>query len=129
MDRQGLGSGAAVIVTAAPTPEETELRPLRSSGPIAGPSTSPRPASSRRWPWVALALVLPLGLLALWQLSTSLGWFTAAQLPAPGTVLQAGINLFDRGLLVKFVAISTQRVLVGFSSVRRWAWSWAPSPA
>ena len=61
-----------------------------------------------------LALVLPLGLLALWQLSTSLGWFTATQLPAPGTVLQAGINLFDRGLLVKFVGISTQRVLVGF---------------
>jgi sulfonate transport system permease protein len=58
---------------------------------------------------------VPLTILGLWQLSTSLGWFTISQLPSPAMVLQAAVNLADRGLLAKFVAISTQRVLIGFA--------------
>jgi len=61
------------------------------------------------------AAVLPLVLLGAWQLSTSLGWFSVVQLPSPGMVLAAGIELFERGQLLPFIAVSTQRVLAGFA--------------
>ena len=62
-----------------------------------------------------VGLVLPVTLLTLWQLTTSLGIFSVVQLPPPGMVLQAGIDLFERGLLAQYVGVSTQRVLVGFA--------------
>jgi sulfonate transport system permease protein len=58
---------------------------------------------------------LPLLLLASWHLTTSLGLFTAAQLPPPATVAAAGVELLGRGLLAEYVAVSTQRVLAGFA--------------
>ena len=57
---------------------------------------------------------MPLVLLALWQWSTSVGLFSAVQLPAPGAVLAAGMELAGRGELWTHVGISTQRVLLGF---------------
>jgi sulfonate transport system permease protein len=74
-----------------------------------------RPLASRRSARIAIALALPLALLGAWQLTTSLGWFTIVQLPPPAMVFQAAVDLFQRGLLTKFIAISTQRVLVGFA--------------
>ncbi len=59
--------------------------------------------------------VLPLLLLALWQLTTQLGVFSAVQLPAPTAVLSAAIELLERGSLVTFSTVSAQRVLVGFA--------------
>lgn len=59
--------------------------------------------------------VLPLVLLALWQLTTSLGLFTAVQLPSPTAVVTAAIDLIGRGALGAYVAVSTQRVLTGFA--------------
>ncbi|GHG43018.1 ABC transporter permease [Sinomonas cellulolyticus] len=62
----------------------------------------------------AIGAVVPLVLLALWQWSTSAGLFSAVQLPAPGAVLAAGVELAGRGELWTHVGISTQRVLLGF---------------
>jgi sulfonate transport system permease protein len=59
--------------------------------------------------------ILPLALLALWQLTTSLGLFTAVQLPTPTSVVAAAIDLIGRGALGVYVAVSTQRVLAGFA--------------
>ena len=59
--------------------------------------------------------ILPLALLALWQLTTSLGLFTAVQLPSPGSVVTAADQLIGRGSLGQYVAVSTQRVLAGFA--------------
>lgn len=58
---------------------------------------------------------MPAVLLGLWQLTTSLGWFSIVQLPPPGMVLESGIDLLERGLLTQYVAISTQRVVAGFA--------------
>ncbi|GAB3270505.1 ABC transporter permease [Sinomonas notoginsengisoli] len=62
----------------------------------------------------AIGAIVPLALLALWQWSTSAGLFSAVQLPAPGAVLAAGVELAGRGELWTHVGISTQRVLLGF---------------
>lgn len=58
--------------------------------------------------------VLPLALLLAWQITTELGVFTAVQLPSPGSVLAAAMELAERGLLGAYAWTSTQRVLVGF---------------
>lgn len=60
-------------------------------------------------------LALPAVLLALWQLTTSLGVFTPIQLPPPAAVANAAVELVERGQLGGYVAISTQRVLLGFA--------------
>lgn len=65
--------------------------------------------------WLPLGLLLPAILLALWQLTTALGVFSVVQLPPPGMVAEAGLDLLRRGLLTEYVAISTQRVLLGFA--------------
>jgi len=65
--------------------------------------------------WAAAGLIVPAALLALWQLTTSLGWFSIVQLPPPGMVFQSGIDLLERGLLTQYVTISTQRVVAGFA--------------
>lgn len=84
-----------------------------------GEAVTPRPEHggwlSRRWVVVAVALILPLTLLVAWQLTTQLGVFTAAQLRSPGAVWSAGVQLAERGLLVKYIAVSVQRVLLGFA--------------
>jgi len=72
-------------------------------------------AGSRRGRLTVVGLVVPVTLLALWQLTTAAGIFSVVQLPPPGMVLQAGVDLFERGLLTQYVAVSTQRVLVGFA--------------
>jgi sulfonate transport system permease protein len=59
--------------------------------------------------------VLPILLLIAWQLTTSLGVFSSVQLPSPGAVVTAGLELVERGSLGGFILISTQRVLVGFA--------------
>lgn len=69
----------------------------------------------RRWVVLAVGLILPVLLLVAWQLVTSLGIVTPNQLRSPGEVFKAGVQLFERGLLVKFIAISVQRVLIGFA--------------
>lgn len=63
-----------------------------------------------------LGAIVPLALLLLWWLSTSvLGLFSPVQLPSPGSVVEAGIDLAQRGELWTHVGISVQRVLLGFA--------------
>lgn len=79
-----------------------EAKPSRSS------------ASDRKGAW-ALGAIVPLLLLGLWQYLSSTGVFTTVQLPAPGRVVQAGLELVGRDQLGIHIAISTQRVLIGFT--------------
>lgn len=69
---------------------------------------------SHRLPGIAAGAILPLAVLAFWELTTALGIFSAVQLPSPGAVLRAGIELLERGALVDYVATSSQRVAIGF---------------
>lgn len=82
------------------------------------PSGAPavrRPLATRRGVRVAGGLLLPLLILIAWQLSSTLGLVTISQLPPPASVWIAAVDLFDRGQLTLYVAISTQRVLIGFA--------------
>jgi sulfonate transport system permease protein len=73
--------------------------------------TSPR----RGWSRSLGGAVLPLLLLVAWQVTTAVGVFSIVQLPSPGMVLSAAIELAGRGLLQSYIAISVQRVLIGFA--------------
>jgi sulfonate transport system permease protein len=95
----GLGAAESVFIDAA-------IRQPKVSGP---------PLTSRRSARLITAVALPLGILLAWQLTTMLGWFSVVQVPPPAMVAQAAVDLFERGLLVKYVAISVQRVLLGFA--------------
>jgi len=82
------------------------------------PGTTPtvRPTlTSRRGVRIVGGLLLPALILLAWQLSTALGLVSVSQLPSPAMVWIAAVDLFDRGQLTLYVAISTQRVLIGFA--------------
>jgi sulfonate transport system permease protein len=78
-------------------------------------TTGHRNWGSRRSAVILGGALLPVLILLAWQLSTALGVFSIAQLPSPVMVWNAALDLFDRGLLTLYVAISTQRVLIGFA--------------
>ncbi|MFN3494291.1 MAG: ABC transporter permease subunit, partial [Hydrogenophaga sp.] len=67
-----------------------------------------RPAATRLLPWG-----VPVALLALWQLASSLGWLSTRVLPAPHEVLQAAWTLSLSGELWTHVQVSAWRALVG----------------
>ncbi|WP_247597183.1 ABC transporter permease [Leifsonia sp. PS1209] len=73
------------------------------------------PFLSRRSTRIVGGFVLPLILLVAWQLASTSGAFTSAQLPSPAMVWDAAVDLAQRGLLGLYIAISTQRVLIGFA--------------
>ncbi|PZR52969.1 ABC transporter permease [Xylanimonas oleitrophica] len=70
---------------------------------------------SRRGAVVTLGLVVPVVLLAAWQAVTASGLVPPYQLPGPLAVWDAAVDLVQRGQLGTHVAISTQRVLIGFA--------------
>ncbi|MET1044329.1 MAG: ABC transporter permease [Microbacteriaceae bacterium] len=79
-------------------------------------SNSGRPKASRtRRGWLILGgAVLPLALLGLWQFLSMSGIVPAHRLPSPASVWQAGVDMTVDGVLGQHIAISTQRVLLGF---------------
>ena len=82
-------------------------------GPAAAAARRPVRRASR-WRGLALALALPLLVLATTELAGRLGWVTSNLLPTPSEVLRA---LFDLGwsTVAHHVAASTARVVAGFA--------------
>ena len=79
--------------------------------------TAPARAQSRGPSWlgaVLVGMVLPVLLLLLWQWASTNGMFSASQLPTPASVVAALFELIERGTFWSHVAISVQRVLLGF---------------
>jgi sulfonate transport system permease protein len=79
--------------------------------------TAPSGARSRGPSWfgaVLVGMVLPALLLLLWQWASTNGMFSASQLPTPSSVVAALLELIERGTFWGHVAISVQRVLLGF---------------
>jgi sulfonate transport system permease protein len=102
----------------------TALRPAREDGrgPAAPEDDGAR--DSRTVPGrttggallrVAVGLVVPVLVVGLWAVVTATGAVPAHLLPAPLDVVRAGIQLADEGILGRYVAISLQRVLLGFA--------------
>lgn len=63
---------------------------------------------------VALGAILPLAILAFWQTLIVLDVIPSYRLPSPEQVILAGVDLHNRGQLTIHIAISVQRVLLGF---------------
>lgn len=68
-----------------------------------------------RWGRLLISSLLPLAILLAWQIGSTSGAVSVAQLPSPEMVYLAGIDLAERGLLGPFIGISLQRVLIGFT--------------
>ncbi|MGW8483458.1 ABC transporter permease [Microbacterium sp. NPDC055903] len=60
-------------------------------------------------------LLLPAVIIVAWQLVTTTGLVPAYRLPAPAAVIAAGVELAESGQLATHIAISVQRVLLGFA--------------
>jgi sulfonate transport system permease protein len=74
------------------------------------------PHTPNRWWYRVAGLLLPLLLLGVWELLAVSGSYSKSQLPPPYDVLLALRELISRGELWHHIAISTQRVLVGFAA-------------
>ena len=97
--------------TGPATPEPAPTGPRTSALTESG-----RPAlRDRTGVRLALGAVLPLVILAAWQIVTVTGLVPAYRLPGPLAVVQAGAELVERGELGLHIAISVQRVLLGFT--------------
>jgi sulfonate transport system permease protein len=73
------------------------------------------PLTRRRWFVIVGGAILPIALLLTWQVVSTTGVVPVSQLPSPEMVWLAAVDLAQRGLLGLYVAISTQRVLIGFA--------------
>jgi sulfonate transport system permease protein len=69
-----------------------------------------RDIGRRLLPWV-----VPVGLVALWQIASSLGWLSTRVLPAPSEVLKAAWTLAASGELWTHVKVSAGRALAGLA--------------
>ncbi|WP_327179740.1 ABC transporter permease [Streptomyces sp. NBC_01335] len=65
---------------------------------------------------VAVGLLVPVALLVVWNTAARSGAYSPSQLPEPSAVARAARVLWERGELLHHVAISVQRVLLGFSA-------------
>ncbi|WP_423924194.1 ABC transporter permease [Frigoribacterium sp. 2-23] len=83
-----------------------------STAPRASSST---PARTRPRGYALLGALIPLAVLAAWIIATTVGGTPAYRLPSPVDVLNAAGQLAESGRLGQYVAISVQRVLIGFA--------------
>lgn len=83
--------------------------------PTTGATRLRAPLWSRTWVRIAGGFVVPLIVIAAWQFVTATGIVPPYRLPGPWAVVEAGVELYERGELWLHVAISVQRVFIGFA--------------
>lgn len=89
------------------------MKPPLGEGPVTGArGRLRRPLSPSRY--AALSALSFLGLLVLWSLLTYSGWVDPLFLPPPHEVLSDGVRLFWEEGFLRDVAITVQRVILGF---------------
>lgn len=69
----------------------------------------------RRILWTIAPWVLPVSLIAGWQLAASMGWLSTRVLPAPVSIFVTGWDLLVSGALWKHLSVSATRAFIGFS--------------
>lgn len=95
----------------------TTTEPSAAAALTEAESSAPAPRQRRGWPrWLKIVLgaVVPLLLLGAWLAAVTWGDFSTSQLPPPQDVVSAGWDMIQQGTLWQHVAISTQRVFIGF---------------
>jgi len=85
------------------------------SGSQESRARTPAPSRSRRRGLALLGAILPVALVLAWVLATTVGDVPAYKVPSPLDVWTAGVQLAGTGQLGQYVAISVQRVLIGFA--------------
>lgn len=98
------------------------IDPAGSQGRVDAAAGASRPADAggrRAWDRpvvrVLAGLVLPVVIVLAWQIVTTSGLVEPYRLPTPASVYQAGVELAETGQLWTHIAISVQRVLLGFA--------------
>src|SRR5262245_56633317 len=87
---------------ASTAPARAGAAPRGSMGPIVGRS-------------LLLGLLAVLAFLGLWTAGTELGWIAPVFLPSPRAVLAEAAKLVTTGELWVAIAVSSQRVFLGFA--------------
>jgi sulfonate transport system permease protein len=59
--------------------------------------------------------LMPLAVIAVWQVAVSAGWLSTRILPAPSDVIEAGVRLARSGELARNMWVSFWRAAVGFA--------------
>lgn len=78
-------------------------------------------AGLTRHPWLRAAVqrglpwLLPIGLIAAWQVASAFGWLSTRVLPAPNEVVKAAWTLAASGELWTHVKVSASRALAGLA--------------
>lgn len=80
----------------------------------AGSAAPPTPLRDRAWVSIAGGFVVPVIIVLAWQFVTASGIVPPYRLPGPWAVVEAGTELIQRGELWLNIAISVQRVFIGF---------------
>jgi sulfonate transport system permease protein len=96
-------SNPAISTTTASASQQTGSRPKAAS----------RKSGSRGGAWIGW--LLPLALLAWWELAAQAGWLSSRILPEPFAVLKAAWNLSASGELWRHLAVSSGRATSGFA--------------
>ncbi|WP_375339591.1 ABC transporter permease [Microbacterium rhizophilus] len=90
---------------------------MPSAATFGGSLTRPRAGRSfwsRRSTVIVGGLLVPIVVVVVWHVATTTGLVPAYRLPAPLSVVQAAGQLLEDGSLGLHIAISTQRVVIGF---------------
>lgn len=74
-----------------------------------------REGKPRRWWTFVGGAILPIAILGIWWAISNSGTVPSYRLPSPQQVVAAAVDLAERGQLYRDIAISTQRVLLGFA--------------
>ena len=96
-------SASNPVITTAPASQQTGGRSKAAS----------RKSGSRGGAWIGW--LLPLALLAWWELAAQAGWLSSRILPEPFAVLKAAWNLSASGELWRHLAVSSGRAASGFA--------------
>ena len=96
------------MVSMEPAIERGAVRVVAEAAP------SPRPRRAFGAGGLLRALAVPLLILALWQFAVNMEVYSRSQLPAPLDVVAAAQEKQDYGLLIPNIAISAQRVAIGW---------------
>lgn len=70
---------------------------------------------SQKWLLRLAPWFLPVGIVIVWQIASSVGWLSSRILPSPEGVVEAFWSLSSSGELWQHLAISSWRALIGFS--------------
>ncbi|MET0888050.1 MAG: ABC transporter permease [Mycetocola sp.] len=114
--RQASAAGLPVAVAPRPEVAARSRAADKAADKAADRAAAGRlPLTRRTWFVIVGGAILPVIVLVVWQLVTTLELVPVSQLPSPAMVWEAAVDLVQRGQLGQFTAISTQRVLIGFS--------------